>query len=156
MAQDYHIYIHDSKGGSGNGNGNQTTPFSTEKESSFSTQVLDKASQVKSIVNGGAISTGAAAMTKVFPVAAIAIAIAKTADKILTTAAQHIEDYRGDYTRSVEMENIHTALSFGSNPVGFFKRVIHRQFQIDKANKQIAEERKLMGTSILKDMKVGI
>ena len=154
MAQDYHIYIHSET--SDNGGGNKTTPFSAKQDTPFSTKVLQKFSQAKEMINGGYVSAGVSAMTKVLPAAALAIAVAKSYDKILTTAAQHIEEYTGDYSHSVRMNNIHTAISFGLNPLGYFKRTIHRQFQMNKTNKQISEERKLMGTTILKDMKVGV
>lgn len=154
MAQDYHIYIHSET--SGNGGGNKTTPFSAKQDTPFSTKALNTVSKAKNMVNGGLVNTGVSALTKVLPVAAVVIAGAKIIDKILTIGAQHIEEYRGDYSRSINMENFHTAISHLVNPVGYFKRAIHRQFQLQKTNKQITEQNKLMGTTILKDMKVGI
>ena len=90
------------------------------------------------------------------PWVAVIIAIAKTADKVVSTGFAHQAEYTGHYENSTAYNNFKTIMGNVMNPVGFAKNLVHRNFQINKQNKEIAEQNKLLGGSVIKDFNVGV
>ena len=154
MAQDYHIYIHSET--SGNGGGNKTTPFSAKQDTPFSTKALNTVSQAKNMVNGGLVSTGVATLKKVLPVSAVAIASIKVTDKILSIGFAHQEEYTGSYKNNVNYNNTKTIINNALHPIQYYLQRIHREAQFNKQNREIAQQNRLIGNSILKDFNIGV
>ena len=161
MAQDYHIYLH-SEGTSGglNSSGNKTQPFSKtqsqESGNAFSTGIKTAFSTTKNIINGGAVNTGVSYLTKVAPYVAVVVAGIGVADKILTTGFAHQEEYTGNYKNNMQYNNFKTVLRIFTNPIGYARSAIHTHFQYNKQNKEIIEQNRLIGNSILKDFNIGV
>lgn len=157
MAQDYHIYIHGDSSNF-NGGGNQTKPFSAKEETGFSGQeIAGKAFQTAStIASGNAVSSGAAALGKIMPLVAITIAAIKVYDKIITTGLSHVEEYTGNYKWNVDYNNFKTQLNNTIHPIRHFLSVKHQEAQFNKQNKEIAQQNRLIGNSILKDFNIGV
>ena len=156
MAQDYHIYIH---GENGNGGGNNTQTFSARKEQgmSFPTGEVKQAfSTVKTMASGGALNTGVAALAKAVPWVAIAVAIVKGVDKVISTGFAHQEEYTGNYKNSMHYNNFKTIAGNVLNPIGYFRTTIQKEFQMKKQNKEIEQQNRLVGDAILKDFNMGI
>ena len=146
MAQDYHIYIHSDK----NGSGNNTKPFSNDKDSAFKTiasqdSILEDDTEV-----------GAAALSKVAPAVAVAVAVAKVTDKILSVGFSHLREYTGHYEYELGYNNFKTAINHIVNPVGYIKQTLHRDFQFRKENQRIEQEAKVIGKTIYSDVKIGV
>ena len=155
MAQDYHIYIHDSNGASGNGSGNKTTPFS-QKEESFPSKFSKAFSGAKDIGKNYGIDTSAASLKKVVPWIAVSTAVVKTVEGVLSTGFAHQEEYTGKYENNVNFQNFRAGVNFVFHPFKSFLAIAHRNAQIDKTNKQIEQQNRLIGNSILKDFNVGV
>lgn len=156
MAQDYHIYIH----GEGNGSsGSKTAPFSTQQEngktSNFETakQAFGTAS---SIAQGNGVNMGVAALSKAYPAIAIAVAIYGVVDKVLTTGFAHQREYTGNYKNEMNYNNFKAKINMAVNPIGFVIKVAHQRAQFNKQNKEIAQQNRLIGNSILKDFNMGV
>ena len=158
MAQDYHIYIHDSNGASGNGSGNQTTPFSAKSsdDESFRTAVQKPYSIAKGIASGNGVNMGVAALTKVAPWVAVAAAAINITDKVLTIGFSHVTEYTGNYDLEVGYNNFKTSFYNSLHPIKFWLSIKHQDAQFRKQNKQINEQNKLIGNSILKDFNIGV
>lgn len=149
MATDYHIYIHGSTGGESNGD--STKPFSSDKNSAF------KPKEDESLVEDEqAQETGAAALSKVAPWVAVAIAVIKVADKVLTTGFSHLREYAGHYEYELGYNNFKTTINHVMNPVGYIKQAVHRDFQFRKENQRIEQEAKIIGKTIYSDTKIGV
>lgn len=146
MAQDYHIYLH---GVGGTELQSKTKPF-TYKDSPF------KPRESQSVEDNQMTETGAASLSKVAPYVAVAIAVAKVSDKILTTGFAHLSEYTGHYEYEMNYNNFKTALNHVFNPVGYLKQIIHRNAQWNKQNIAIAEERQLLGDTLYKNQKIGV
>ena len=155
---DYHIYLH----GEGNGSSsNKTTPFSAKQENEstgiFQTAAASKAfSTAKTVASGGAVSTGVAALAKVFPWIAAVIAVAKITDHVISTGFAHQEEYTGNYANNMNYNNFKTLMSSYFHPVKAQLAYIHQQKQFEKQNKAIAQQNRLIGNSILKDFNIGV
>lgn len=157
MAQDYHIYIHDPNGASGNGSGNKTTPFSAKSsDESFKTAVQQPYSIAKGLASGNGVSMGVSALTKVAPWVAVVVAAITTTDKVLTTGFGHLEEYTGDYSYNVNYNNFKTKLGMVLHPVKTYMTTRHKDAQWKKQNKEITQQNRLIGNSILKDFNVGV
>ena len=157
MGADYHIYLHDAgSGSSGNGGGNKTTPFSAKQDTPFSTKALKTVSQAKNMVNGGLVNTGVAALTKVIPAVAVAIAVAKVTDKILTTGFAHQREYTGYYKNDMNWNNFKAEFNAVMHPIRTVYNYFHQQAQFKKQNLHIEQQNRLIGNSILKDFNIGV
>lgn len=160
MAQDYHIYLHGVES-----LGDKTKPFSTRGEAVQSSdsngsggfQVAKQAFSVtKDVASNGAVSVGVAALAKVAPWVAAFIVALKITDKIVTTGFAHQEEYTGHYNNNVMYNNVKTAFNTMLHPISFVLHTVHKQHQVDKQNKEIAQQNKLIGNSILKDFNIGV
>ena len=150
MAQDYHIYIH-SDSPSSNGGGSQTKPFSSEKQTAFKPK-----SSMSFEDENDIIDEGASALSKVSGALALATAIYKTADKVLSTGFAHLREYTGHYEYEMNFNNFKTALNHVFNPVGYIKQTIYRDFQFRKENQRIEQEAQIIGKTIYTDTKIGV
>ena len=153
MAQDYHIYIHDTNSGSGN----KTTPFSAKtNESSFATKINTGIKKVQGVLNGSVVNTGVAALSKAIPIIATALIIGKITDKVLTTGFAHQEEYTGNYENNVNYNNFKAAISNAFHPIRTVLARVHMEKQVEKNNKEIAQQNRLIGNSIMKDFNIGV
>lgn len=158
MGADYHIYLHGVEGGQSLGD--KTKPFSASQTSgaksgsAFQTGVNYVQKGINVAQNPG--STGVAALAKVAPWVAAVIAIAKITDKVLTTGFAHQEEYTGHYKNNVMYNNFKTTVNYFFHPVNTFLQISHQQAQYNKQNKEIAQQNRLIGDSILKDFNVGV
>ena len=143
MAQDYHIYLHGIQGQEGN----QTKPFSTKKESAFGSKGNDEEEIAE---------TGSSALSKTAPWVAIAIAAAKTTEKVLTIGFSHLREYAGHYEYEMGYNNFKTAFNHVMNPVGYVRQILHRNFQFNKENQRIEQEARLIGSSVYNKTKIGV
>ena len=162
MAQDYHIYITSKQAESPS---QKTVPwenFSSDAEESnesiapFITKGIQKSQEVAQSGFGSAVSQGVSMLAKAHPVIAIIVALVKVTDKVLTTGFTHAETYTGDYTHSLNYENIKTTIGNIINPIGYVKRMLQRNFEFDKNNKKIESERVLVGSSTLRNINRGV
>ena len=155
MATDYHIYLHSDTTNSG---GNKTTPFSTKTENGggFATKAKKAYQTVKSVANGSVINTGVAALTKALPVVAGVIIAGKITDKILTTGFAHQQEYTGIYKNNVMWNNFKTNIHNILHPIQYALSVAHQNAQFNKQNKEIEQQNRLIGNSILKDFNIGV
>ena len=155
MAQDYHIYIHDLNGASGNGGGNKTTPFSakSENESGFETS-KDSTFGVSNDEKN--TETGVAALSKVAPWVAVIVAAVKITEKVLATGFAHQEEYTGNFRNNVNFNNLKAGMTNVIHPLRSFLQIKHQEAQFRKANISIEQQNKLVGNSILKDMNIGV
>lgn len=158
MAQDYNIYIHGGDGG-GDSIASKFIPMEAQdKGSSISDKFMSgfqKAQKtLQMISNAGQTALNAA--SKAIPWVAVAVAIAKTLDKIATFEFDAIENYGGNYTYSVNYNNFKKGLSYVFNPVNigttWFKTMLENQ----KKNVEIEQQRTLIGSSTLKNRGVGV
>lgn len=153
---DYHIYLHTDAPTS---SGNQTKPFQNKETTGGEDNFLPKASQVygtaKGIVGGNGLNMGVAALSKVAPWVAVVVAIAKVGDKVLSTGFAHQEEYKGNYKNNVNYNNFKSMLGATFNPVGVGYSLIKQQYEIEKYNLAIQQQNKLIGNSILQNMKAG-
>ena len=156
---DYNIYIHsysENTGGSGSEPGfSLVKPWSNQPATggvaSFQTfqNVAHNAEQIATVGFAPYINTGVAALGKVVPAIAIIYAVAKIADKIVTTGLEHVETYTGHYEYSMGWNNFKTDIANTVNPIGVAIKNYKRQKEYDLKNLQIEQERKLVGNSIL-------
>lgn len=149
MATDYHIYIHGSTGGESNGD--STKPFSSEKTSAFKPKQNSIEAEDSDIID-----EGAAALGKISGVVALATAIYKTTDKVLSTGFSHLREYTGHYEYEMQYNNFKTMIRHTVHPIGLLKETLHRDFQFRKENRRIAEESKIIGRTIYDDVKIGV
>ena len=153
MAQDYHIYIHDTNSGSGN----KTTPFSAKtNESSFATKINTGIKKVQGVLNSSVVNTGVAALTKAVPIVATALIVGKITDKVLTTGFAHQQEYTGVYKNNVNWNNFKNSIHNIFHPIQYGLSVLHQNAQINKQNKEIEQQNRLIGNSILKDFNIGV
>ena len=153
MAQDYHIYIHDTNSGSGN----KTTPFSAKtNESSFATKINTGIKKFQGVLNGSVVNTGVAALTKAVPIVATALIVGKITDKVLTTGFAHQQEYTGVYKNNVNWNNFKNSIHNIFHPIQYGLSVLHQNAQINKQNKEIEQQNRLIGNSILKDFNIGV
>lgn len=153
MAQDYHIYIHDTN----NGSGNKTTPFSAKtNESSFATKINTGIKKVQGVLNGSVVNTGVAALSKAIPIVAAALIVGKITDKVLTTGFAHQQEYTGVYKNNVNWNNFKNSIHNIFHPIQYGLSVLHQNAQINKQNKEIEQQNRLIGGSILKDFNIGV
>lgn len=154
---DYHIYLHSESNSSGSGN--KTQPFSQTQSSgngnNFPT-AKEAYGVAKTVAGGGIMNTGASALTKIAPWTAAIVILAKVTDKVLATGFAHQEEYIGDYKNNVWYNNLKTEIQNGMHPITFYFKQRHFQAQMDKHNKEIREQNKLIGNSILKDFNMGV
>lgn len=151
MAQAYHIYLH-SDSSNVNGGGNQTQPFSVKKEESFSSSL----NQIKNAANSNIINTGAATLSKASPILAAVVAAAKITDRVLTVGFAHQEEYTGYYKNNMMWNNFKAHINIAVNPIRYILNIAHQNFQFDKKNKEIEQQNRLIGNSILKDFNIGV
>ena len=156
MAGDYHIYLHGVE--SGNSDSQKTAPFSSKSESDgeFSTTAKQGFSVAKGIASGNGVNMGVAALTKVAPWVAVAAAAISITDKVLTIGFSHVTEYTGNYDLEVGYNNFKTSFYNSLHPVKFWLSIKHQDAQFRKQNKQITEQNKLIGNSILKDFNIGV
>ena len=153
MAQDYHIYIHDTNSGSGN----KTTPFSAKtNESSFATKINTGIKKIQGVLNGSVVNTGVAALSKAIPIVATALIVGKITDKVLTTGFAHQQEYTGVYKNNVNWNNFKNSIHNIFHPIQYGLSVLHQNAQINKQNKEIEQQNRLIGNSILKDFNIGV
>ena len=154
---DYHIYLH-SEGGA-KSSSNQTKPFSQKQteESGGGFQTTAKTFEsASSTAKDGATSVGVAALAKVVPWLAILIAAVNVVDKVLTAGFAHQEEYTGYYKNNVAYNNFKTGIHNIIHPIQYAMSEIHNRKQFDKKNKEIAQQNRLIGSSILKDFNIGV
>lgn len=158
---DYHIYIH----GDGNGEsiGGQTKPYQNSGDgTAFSNtkpspmDVINKTQDVAQHGFGSLINTGVAALSKIAPPVAIAVAIIKATDKVLTTGFAHQEKWNGNYENSVGYNNFKTELGNFINPMKYGYTMVMREKEFELQNRGTVQQNRLVGSSILKDMKRGV
>ena len=142
MAQDYHIYLHDRFNSE-----NHTKPFERKEEGAFKSSTTKMESESE---------TGASALKKVGATVALATAIYKTTEKVLTIGFAHLTEYTGHYEYEMGFNNFKTTINHIFNPIGLLKQTIHRDMQFRKENQRIAEEAKLIGKTIYSDWKIGV
>lgn len=153
MAQDYHIYIHDTNSGSGN----KTTPFSAKtNEANFATKINTGIKKIQGVLNGSVVNTGVAALTKAVPIVATALIVGKITDKVLTTGFAHQQEYTGIYKNNVNWNNFKNSIHNIFHPIQYGLSVLHQNAQINKQNKEIEQQNRLIGNSILKDFNIGV
>lgn len=161
MAQDYHIYLHGDSSGSSSG-GNQTKPFSVSKATTtgsgaaFATKVQKAYSVGSTAASGSVASTGAAALMKVVPWLAVIYIAWKVTDKVLSTGFAHQAEYTANYENNVNYNNFKTIAGYVLNPLSLAKVTIHSRKQYEKQNKEIAQQNRLLGDSVLKDFNIGV
>ena len=162
MPMDYHIYLQSKQSASVS---EKTVPFELRGEEAQSTsdsiapfisKGLSTAQQVANTGFGTAVNAGVSALAKAVPWVAVAVALVKITDKILTTTFTNIESYTGDYTHSVKYSNLKNGFSIAINPLGLAKRMIERNFEFDANNKKINAERLLVGQATLRNMDRGV
>lgn len=154
MATDYHIYLHSDTTNSG---GNKTTPFSAKtNESSFATKINTGIKKVQGVLNGSVVNTGVAALTKAVPIVATALIVGKITDKVLTTGFAHQQEYTGVYKNNVNWNNFKNSIHNIFHPIQYGLSVLHQNAQINKQNKEIEQQNRLIGNSILKDFNIGV
>lgn len=129
MAQDYHIYLHsDSNGGSRSTSGGHTKPFSVQKDESFGSMIQPAKQVMSNVANGNVVNTGVSALAKVAPWVAVVVAAVKIADKVVSTGFAHQEEYTGDYTNNVALNNFKTQISNAMNPIGWARKLTTNYF----------------------------
>ena len=158
MAQDYHIYLHSEENGS---SGNKIQPFSTRERTqdnggAFATKVQKAYSTGSTVASGSAATTGAAALMKVVPWLAIIYIAWKVTDKVLSTGFAHQAEYTANYENNVNYNNFKTITGYVLNPLSLAKTTIHSRKQYEKQNKEIAQQNRLLGDSVLKDFNIGV
>lgn len=156
MAQDYHIYLHSEGNGS---SGNKTTPFSSREDnenSAFQNITSTAFNGAKTIASGNAVNTGVATLGKIAPVVALTVVSIKVLDKIMTIGLSHVAEYTGNYKYSVDYNNFKTEMYNAIHPIRYWLSIQHQRAQFNKQNKEIAQQDKLIGNSILKDFNIGV
>ena len=166
MAQDYNIYLHATEE---NVVENKTKP-SVNRTSTYTdgtleqdNSILERFTKVKSDISSFASSgfesiaqQGIATLSKVFPIVAIAYAIFKLADSVTDTILTRIDDYTGYYEYSMNYNNFKAGIKNVIMPVSFAKRQIDLNRELTKQNIQIEQNRTLVGSATLRNIKIGI
>lgn len=159
---DHKIYIYTDGGIQATGSGSDAfKPFSNKekKDESSADSVLGVINGAQGMMTSGfqpLISGGIAAFTKVFPYVAVAVAAVHITDKVVTTGANHLEEYKGDYRHDMFWNNLKTGLGNSINPIGLFLNQQHKNAQFQKRNAEIQMQRTLIGNTIVNDGKIGV
>lgn len=148
---DYHIYLHSD---------NQTdtsnvVPFSDRKaaiDDFTPTQNGDGSFEEAKSIN----MPGAAMLKKLTPWVSFGIASAVAVDKILTTGFNHLQEYTGRYEYALDINNVNTFVHNATHPISTFKSMIRKNFVYDKLNKEVEQNRALLGETIFSNKKVGV
>lgn len=164
--QDYNIYLHAT---SEVDDSNKTKPSvnRTEEKNADGTfrdgSALDSFTKVKDTISSfassgfeGIVSDGIAKLGKIFPAVAIAYAILKISDSVIDTTASYINNYTGNYEFSIGYNNFKAGLKNVLLPVSYAKRQFDLSLELEKQNTRISEERNLVGSATMRNMKIGI
>lgn len=165
MAQDYNIYLHATEN---NVAEEQTTPQvnRTDKNidgTSRDTSALENFTKVKDSISSfassgfeGLVEQGITMLGKAVPWVAIAYAVFKITDSVIDTTLANINEYTGHYQYAIGYNNFKAGIKNVLLPVSYAKRQIELNFQLEKQNLQIAQNRTLVGSATLRDFKIGV
>ena len=146
---DYRIVVQLEGGGSGASQDNPTVPqnseSSTEPEKEKATSTISVQSVISTARNP--VGTALGAVVKAVPWVAAVMAVIGVASYITTTAVDLGTAYSGDYSSQMALSNLKTGIGHLMNPIGAAVSYARQQIETDKANKQIAEQRALMGNA---------
>jgi len=141
---DYHIYLHSNTSSSIK---SHTEPKEETMGGAFST-IQTGIAKVQQFSNSGFqsyISTGVAALSKAIPPIALAIAVAKITDKVVSTGFGHLESYTGHYEYSLAYNNFKSGVGALINPIGTAKRLANIYLEQDKFNRRQEQVKSLVG-----------
>lgn len=151
---DYNIYLHNVESTEKN---DPTKPWTSSSEAN--TNFQDKLA--KGITKGigiaenpdgivsGAVSKGMGALAKVFPWIAVAYAVLKLTDKVISTANTFITTETGDYRFATQYNNFKAGLGACFRPVSTTINYLQFEQRIRIENKRLSMERELFGDSLV-------
>ena len=166
MAQDYNIYLHATEE---NVVENKTKP-SANRTNTFTdgtsqvgasayetfTKVKDNISSFASSGFEGLAEQGITKLGKVFPIVAIVYACLKITDMVVDNTLSKIDTYTGHYEYSMGYNNFKAGVKNVLMPVSYMKRQIDINWEIAKQNRQIEQNRTLVGNATLRNLNIGI
>lgn len=162
---DYNIYIRGKSGG--DQSANNTVPFDNRPGAEDGTTIDESVApfiqkgiqQGENFISGGfqsAINTGVATLARAVPWIALGKIALDVTTKTIKTGVEHLENYTGDHTYSMNLNNLTTVVGNTINPVGYGFKVLNFNAQVQKERARIDQEKQLIGNSMLGKVKVGI
>lgn len=153
---DYNIYIHSAISSS---SGEATKPWTSKSsslfpwnsEDSLSSNIAKTMSKASGVMMNpdGIISQGVSMLAKAIPWVAIAIIVAKVADKIITTCTSYNALETGDYRDSVNYSNFKANLSWLFKPASTAWNEVQAQNKYRIENYKLSQQRALLGDSVV-------
>ena len=167
MAQDYNIYLHSTT--PIDEASDKTKPIVNRVEdtnidgTTRDGSILDTFTKVKNNVSSfassgftGLLNQGISALGQVLPIVGVVYAVGKTIDNLVDTAVNSIAEYSGDYSFSIPFNNFKTGINNVMQPVSLAKNLLLTQLNIERQNRQIAQNRTLVGSATLRNTKIGV
>ena len=100
--------------------------------------------------------TGVAALAKISPYVAIAIAAVKVSSSVAGVVSSVLSDYAGDYRFSVAFNNWKSTISNVFNPIGLAVNYTKRVFDFKKNEQSLQQQRTLIGRTAINNGKLGV
>ena len=165
--QDYNIYLHAT---SEYDDSNKTRPIINQPvqntnidETTRDTSALDTFTKVKSSISSfassgysGLVNQGIAFLGKVMPAVALVYAIGKTLDSIVDKTTNAIETYTGHFQYSMAFNNYSAGIRNIMNPVSYTINQMRHSWFIQNENLKIEQNRTLVGSATMRNIKIGI
>lgn len=112
--------------------------------------------QVMSAI-GNPIGTAMGKLAGAIPWVAVALAVAKTADNLVSTTVDMLSASTGDSSGELAYANFKLGFGHALRPVSYGVALWKQQIEIDRQNKGIAQQRLLMGNGTTNGIgKVGV
>jgi len=118
-----------------------TAPDPESKTSKISVQSVITAIQ-------SPIGTAVGKLAGAIPFVAASLVAVKIADTIVSTSLDFSSEASGDYSGEIAYSNFKIGFGHALRPVSYGLALWRQQIEIDRANKQVRQERVLMGNAV--------